>query len=202
MCGDNAKRYIRSGVTDTNSIIWEKSSCALVSGTICADETNACTWTQVATGPDFNVGGQGQYRVTLNYVNGCFSRYFFNVYENKLNPTATSRDIICNTNGEIVVGTPADGSGYEYSLDGMTYQASNILPINTPNIYTVYIRSIVMFLIVVYLQFLESKLENVILLLPLQLMILCVMEEKVLLNWQPMMFVPSTILVFLKEEHQ
>ena len=76
-------------------------------------------------------------------LNGCFSRYFFNVYENKLNPTATARDIICNTNGEIVVGTPAAGSGYEYSLDGVTYQSSNILPINTPNIYTVYIRSIV-----------------------------------------------------------
>ena len=28
LCGDNAKRYISSGVTDTNSIIWEKSSCA------------------------------------------------------------------------------------------------------------------------------------------------------------------------------
>lgn len=143
LCGDNAKRYIRSGVTDANSIIWEKSSCALISGTVCADETNACIWTQVANGPDFNVSGQGQYRVTLNYVNGCFSRYFFNVYENKLNPTATSRDIICNTNGEIVVGTPAAGSGYEYSLDGVTYQASNILPINTPDVYTVYIRSIV-----------------------------------------------------------
>ncbi len=87
------------------------------------------------------MGDQGQYRITLRYANGCFNRYFFNVYENNLTPTATSRDIICSTNGEIVVGTPAAGSGYEYSLDGTTYQASNILPITTPNIYTVYIRS-------------------------------------------------------------
>lgn len=141
LCGANAKKYIRTGVTDTTDIVWEKSSCVLVPSTDCADETNTCTWTQVATGPDFNVGDQGQYRITLRYANGCFNRYFFNVYENNLTPTATSRDIICNTNGEIVVGTPAAGTGYEYSLDGTTYQASNILPITTPNIYTVYIRS-------------------------------------------------------------
>ncbi|CAN1488082.1 Gliding motility-associated, C-terminal domain [Flavobacteriaceae bacterium] len=143
LCGDNAKRFIRTGITDANSIIWEKSSCGLTSGTLCADETNGCTWTQIATGPDYNLGGQGQYRITLNYTNGCFSRYFFNVYENTLNPTATSRDIICNTTGQIVVGTPAAASGYEYSLDGVTYQPSNIFSINTPNIYTVYIRSII-----------------------------------------------------------
>lgn len=141
LCGANAKKYIRTGVTDTADIVWEKSSCVLVPNTLCADETNTCTWTQVATGPDYNVGDQGQYRITLRYANGCFNRYFFNVYENNLTPTATSRDIICTTNGEIVVGTPAAGTGYEYSLDGTNYQASNILPITTPNIYTVYIRS-------------------------------------------------------------
>ncbi len=141
LCGANVKRYIRTGITDTTDIVWEKSSCVLVPNTLCADETNTCTWTQVATGADYNVGDQGQYRITLRYANGCFNRYFFNVYENNLTPTATSRDIICTTNGEIVVGTPAAGSGYEYSLDGTTYQASNILPITTPNIYTVYIRS-------------------------------------------------------------
>ena len=141
LCGANAKKYIRTGVTDTTDIVWEKSSCVLVPNTLCADETNTCTWTQVATGPDFNVGDEGQYRITLRYANGCFNRYFFNVYENDLTPTASSRDIICTTNGEIVVGTPAAGSGYEYSLDGTTYYDSNILPIITPNIYTVYIRS-------------------------------------------------------------
>ena len=107
LCGAN--RFIQTGISDTADIIWERSSCPLVPNTVCADESNACTWTQVATGPNYNVGEQGQYRITLRYTNGCFNRYFFNVYQNDLKPTATSRDIICTTNGEIVVGTPAVG---------------------------------------------------------------------------------------------
>ncbi|WP_170151286.1 T9SS type B sorting domain-containing protein [Flavobacterium weaverense] len=141
LCGSDSKKFIRTGINDTEDIIWEKSVCALVSGTKCADEGNSCVWENVATGPDYNVGSQGQYRITLKYKNGCFNRFFFNVYESNLAPKVTFRDIICNTDGEIIVENPQAGSPYEYSLDGNTYQSSNILTIKNPDIYTVYIRS-------------------------------------------------------------
>ena len=44
--------------------------------------------------------------------------------ENLLLPTAVPRDIICTTPGQITVGGVP--SGYEYSLDGIAYQSSNV----------------------------------------------------------------------------
>ena len=55
-------------------------------------------------------------------------------------PTVTSRDIYCTTSGEIVVGGVP--SGYEYSIDGVNYQTSNVFSVNTANIYTIYIKQI------------------------------------------------------------
>ena len=141
LCGANASRVIQTGITDTSSIIWEKldeSSCSAVVNTDCANENSSCTWNQVGSGPDYTANASGQYRVVLNYAGGCFNRYYFNVYQNLLSPTVTTTDIICNTPGQITVG--GIPNGYEYSLDNITYQASNIFTINTQNIYTVYIR--------------------------------------------------------------
>src|SRR5690606_17900301 len=57
---------------------------------------------------------------------------------NLLSPTATATDIICTTPGSITVsGVP---SGYEYSIDGVNYQASNVFTVNAPGIYTVFVR--------------------------------------------------------------
>src|SRR5690606_22336058 len=63
-----------------------------------------------------------------------------------LTPTADPRDIICTTPGQITVGGVPNG--YEYSIDGTNYQNinnstnPNEFQINTPGIYTVYIRQI------------------------------------------------------------
>ncbi len=141
LCGANAERVIQTGISDTSSIIWEKldeGSCTAVVNSDCANESSTCTWTQVGTGPDFTANASGQYRVTLNYTGGCYNRYYFNVYQNLLNPTVTTKDIICNTPGEITVGGVP--GGYEYSLDNITYQASNVFSITSQNTYTVYIR--------------------------------------------------------------
>lgn len=143
LCGANDSRSIQTGITDTNSIIWERlneASCSAVVNQDCANEDAACTWNQVETGPDYIIDAAGQYRLTLNYTGGCFNQFYFNVYENVLVPTATSRDIICATPGQITVGGVP--SGYEYSIDGTNYQPSNVFSITTPNIYTVYIRQI------------------------------------------------------------
>ncbi len=143
LCGANASREITTGISDGSTIIWEKldeSSCAAVFSANCANENTSCTWNQVGTGPDYTVNTSGQFRLTLNYAGGCFNRFYFNSYQNLLNPTVTTQDIICTTPGQITVGGVP--GGYEYSLDGITYQASNIFTINTQNTYTVYIRQV------------------------------------------------------------
>ncbi len=143
LCGGGDTRYIQTNITDTSSIIWEKldeTSCAAVVDQDCANEDPGCTWNQVETGPNYLIDTAGQYRLTLNYTGGCFNQFYFNVYTNLLVPTVTSRDIYCTTPGEIVVGGVP--SGYEYSIDGTNYQASNVFSITTPNIYSVYVRQI------------------------------------------------------------
>jgi len=143
LCGANDLTSIQTGISDTSSMIWEKlneASCDAVTNQDCANESNSCTWNQVQTGPNFDADTAGQYRLTLNYAGGCFSQYYFNVYENILDPNVSSRDIYCNTDGEIVVGGVP--SGYEYSLDGTNYQDSNVFTVTTADIYTVYIRQV------------------------------------------------------------
>ncbi len=143
LCGGNDSRFIQTGITDTTSIIWEKldeTSCTAVINQDCANEDSGCTWNQVTTGPDFMADTAGQYRLTLNYTGGCFNQFYFNIYTNLLVPTATTKDIICKTPGEINVGGVP--SGYEYSIDGVNYQPSNLFSITSPGIYSVYVRQI------------------------------------------------------------
>ncbi|MFI1773571.1 T9SS type B sorting domain-containing protein [Thalassobellus citreus] len=143
LCGANDSRFIQTGITDTTSMIWEKldeTSCTAVINQDCANEDSGCTWNQVTTGPDFMADTAGQYRLTLNYTGGCFNQFYFNIYTNLLVPTATTKDIICTTPGEINVGGVS--SGYEYSIDGINYQPTNVFSITSPGIYSVYVRQI------------------------------------------------------------
>ncbi|GGG44123.1 T9SS C-terminal target domain-containing protein [Bizionia arctica] len=143
LCGANDFTLIETYITDATTIIWEvldESSCTAVTNPDCANESDTCTWNEVGTGPTFNVDTAGQYRLTINYEGGCFNQFYFNVYENVLNATVTSNDIICTTPGQITVGGVP--SGYEYSLDGITFQSSNVFPITTAGTYTVYIQQV------------------------------------------------------------
>ena len=143
LCGANDFRDIQTSIAGATSIIWEQldeSSCAPVTDTDCANENSACTWNQVGTGSDYTANSAGQFRLTINYEGGCFVQFYFNVYQNVLNPTVTATDIICTTPGNITVNDVPNG--YEYSLDGITYQSSNVFSVTTPGIYTVYIRQI------------------------------------------------------------
>ena len=143
LCGENDFRDITTDIDGATSIIWEKldeSSCPPVSNTDCANENATCTWNQVGLGPDYTANTAGQFRLTINYDGGCFNQFYFNVYQNLLDPTVIVTDIICTTPGSITVNNVP--SGYEYSLDGVNYQASNVFSIGTPGLYTVYIRQI------------------------------------------------------------
>ncbi|MCF7567591.1 T9SS type B sorting domain-containing protein [Sabulilitoribacter arenilitoris] len=143
LCGGNDSRTINTGISDAVSIIWEQldeTSCPAITVDDCANENESCTWNQVATGPDFIADTSGEFRIVINYPGGCFSIFYFNVYQNLLTPTVTAEDILCTTAGEITVGGVP--SGYEYSIDGVNYQPSNIFTVNTPGFYVIYIRQI------------------------------------------------------------
>ncbi|WP_339614633.1 T9SS type B sorting domain-containing protein [uncultured Winogradskyella sp.] len=141
LCGADDSRLIETNISDTTSIIWEQldeTSCDAVIDSDCANEDGSCIWNEVATGPNFLANTSGQFRLTINYPGGCFNQFYFNVYQNVLNATVIASDIICITPGSITVNDVP--SGYEYSLDNVNFQASNIFTINTPGTYSVFIR--------------------------------------------------------------
>ncbi|PWB28348.1 T9SS type B sorting domain-containing protein [Flavobacterium sp. HTF] len=150
LCGNNASKLIKTNITETtSSIVWEKLDTAICpsNNKLCPNEDKDCTgWSHVFTGPDYLANTAGQYRLTINYAGACFNRFYFNVYENKLNATETHTDITCSKNGSITVGGVP--SGYEYAISADpngaigTYQPSNIFSIATPGFYTVHIRQI------------------------------------------------------------
>ncbi|WP_432410694.1 T9SS type B sorting domain-containing protein [Rasiella sp. SM2506] len=143
LCGINDFRDLTVDLAGATSIIWEQldeSSCSAVPNPDCANEDNSCNWNQVATGNNYTANTSGQFRLTINYQGGCFNQFYFNVYQNVLEPTVAATDIICTTPGSITVSNVP--TGYEFSLDGITYQASNIFTVTTPGLYTVYIRQL------------------------------------------------------------
>ncbi len=143
LCGANDERFIQTNISGAQSIIWEELdglSCAAVSNPDCANENDACSWDQVGTGSDFMANAAGEFRLTINYEGGCFTQFYFNVYQNELSPTVISEDIICTTLGSITVNDVP--SGYEYSINGTDYQSGNTFTIDTAGTYTVYVRQI------------------------------------------------------------
>ncbi|WP_225036486.1 T9SS type B sorting domain-containing protein [Winogradskyella sp. SM1960] len=143
LCGAEDSRLIETNISNSTSVIWEQlneGSCSAVADADCANEDASCTWDEVGTGSNFLADTAGQYRLTINYPGGCFVQFYFNIYENILNATVNATDIICTTDGSITVnGVP---SGYEYSLDGTSFQDSNVFSVDTPGIYTAYIRQV------------------------------------------------------------
>ncbi|PKB42660.1 gliding motility-associated-like protein [Cellulophaga sp. RHA19] len=149
LCGLNDIEPININIPDATSIQWEKldeGSCT-ASVEDCANKNGTCTWSQVATGQTFNAEDEGQYRVVINYLNGCFTRFYFNVFKNDLDPRATVKDIICTTDGSIsVTNVPAN---YDFQLlDAATgtilvpYSANNgpVFPITNNGAYTIEMR--------------------------------------------------------------
>lgn len=149
LCGLNDTELVQINIPDAQSIVWQQLDEASCTASIqdCANTNSACTWNNVTTGSDFLASDAGQYRVVINYTNGCFSRFYFNIFKNPLNPLYNSRDIICASPGNITVtNMPAN---YEYQLLDATnstilvpYSANNgpSFDIATNGAYTVEIR--------------------------------------------------------------
>ena len=143
LCGTGDSQLIQTNITGATGIDWYQLSgtCTPLPPANCPNENVSCTWNLLSSGPNFNATFAGQFKVIVRFPGGCDRTFYFNVYENILNPTYVSRDIICSTPGQITVNNvPA---GYEYSLSPSgPWQTSNIFNIPTAGTYTVYIRQI------------------------------------------------------------
>jgi len=132
LCGINDSELIQINIPDATSIQWQQldtASCA-ASEDDCANKNATCTWNNVGTGSDFLADAPGEFRIQINYQNGCFTRFYFNVFQNPLNPQYTSKDIICSSPGNITVtNLPAD---YEYQLVDAT-NGSILVPFSANN---------------------------------------------------------------------
>ncbi|WP_405409981.1 T9SS type B sorting domain-containing protein [Maribacter sp. Asnod1-A12] len=122
LCGETDSAFIQLGITDALSIKWEKldetscnvATCGDVSDD-CANTASGWTWNEETDSDNFTVTESGKYRVVIGYEGGCFSRFYFNSYQNTLDiPEPDSSDIICDTEGFIRVIDL--GSGYGYQL--------------------------------------------------------------------------------------
>ncbi|MFS4467369.1 T9SS type B sorting domain-containing protein [Maribacter sp. 2210JD10-5] len=116
LCGAADEALIQLGITDAQSITWEKLNEASCSDTSddCANKNATCKWTNVGNGNNFTATESGEFRVIINYLNGCFSRFYFNVFKNDVEldgPPPT--DILCNTPGNIRITSIGTGYGFQ-----------------------------------------------------------------------------------------
>lgn len=116
LCGLNDTELIQINIPDALSIEWEQlveGSCS-PAATNCANTNNTCSWTQVGTGFNYTASDAGEYKLSINYEDGCSSIFYFNVYKNPLNPQVETMDLMCGVDGQIrVVNMPTD---YEFQL--------------------------------------------------------------------------------------
>ncbi len=149
LCGLNDTELIQINIPDADSIEWEQLDEASCGASVadCANKDSGCSWNNVGTGNNFVAADAGQYRLIINYQNGCFSRFYFNIFKNPLDPQYNVTDLICLSPGNITVtNMPVD---YEYQLLDATngailvpYSALNgpSFTINSNGAYTVEMR--------------------------------------------------------------
>lgn len=140
LCGASSSRQITISSSNVSSVIWEKlneSNCPAVSED-CPITTASC-YTIVSTANNFSASVAGYYKVTINSSTGSPSIFYFNVYQNGLDIPVTTTDMYCGQPGEIRV---AQLTGYEYSIDGTNYQASNTFSVSTAGTYNVKVRQV------------------------------------------------------------
>src|SRR5690606_40215578 len=85
----------------------------------------------------------GDYALTVRDANGCTETASITINEpDELLATAAAVDITCHgsADGQVEVTVTGGTGGYEYSLDGMTFQGSNLLANLTAGTYNITVR--------------------------------------------------------------
>ncbi|SDD73369.1 gliding motility-associated C-terminal domain-containing protein [Pricia antarctica] len=121
LCGTNDSQLMQVNITDAQSLVWERldessigvNGCT-ASANDCANKNLSCGWNQVDTGNNYTADTAGKYRLVINYTGGCFSRFYFDVFQNSLDILYNNRDIICDRDGRIQITNL--GSNYGYQL--------------------------------------------------------------------------------------
>ncbi len=132
LCGAGDTQILQTNITDAQTISWElldEASCTAAPDD-CANKNAGCTWNQVATGSAYTANTAGKYRLVVTYQNGCFNRFYFDIFQNVLDIQYTTRDIICTTDGRINITNL--GSNYGFQLIDITNNAI-IVPFSANN---------------------------------------------------------------------
>ncbi len=120
LCGATDTALLQMNISD-GQLFWEKldeASCTAQPDD-CLNRNLSCTWNQVGTGSDYTVDTAGKYRLSITYLNGCVSRFYFNVFKNDLAITYNTSDILCDTPGNIRITNIGAGYGFQL-LDAIT----------------------------------------------------------------------------------
>ncbi|MBD3661836.1 MAG: DUF11 domain-containing protein, partial [Arenibacter algicola] len=115
LCGSNDTQLLQVAISDATSISWEQlveGSCS-DSGDNCANKNATCTWNPIASGSSYTANTAGKFRLVVNYQNGCFSRFYFNVFQNDLDIQYNKKDIICASPGNITITNLGNNYGYQ-----------------------------------------------------------------------------------------
>ncbi len=132
LCGSNDTKEITLNISDAESIVWYKmneGSCAVPTDG-CPNRSPSCGWTPLAEDNSFVVDAAGEYRVSLQYLNGCVSRFYFSVFQNNLEVQYNVDEIYCEEPGSITITNPAVNYGYrledvEAGTTKIAYEANN-----------------------------------------------------------------------------
>ena len=140
LCGSADKRFITTNFP-TSTIRWQKfdeGSCSSITDD-CSNSNPPCTWATVSTSPNFTISEPGHFKIIITNSDTTEKSFYFNVYQNGLDIPIIKTDIYCGKAGEITI---AQLTGYEYSLDGLAYQSSNVFAVSAAGDYKVRVRRV------------------------------------------------------------
>ncbi|MDB4291994.1 T9SS type B sorting domain-containing protein [Maribacter sp.] len=141
LCGASDERLLTTNIPNLKQLVWsrlEEGSCATTTAN-CPSTSPSCTWIQQGTNTQFNLTEGGDYQIFVQYNDNSSERFYFNVFENGLDPNAVVTNIDCGNPGSIAITNVP--STYEYSItNGASWQDSNVFEITSVTTYDVQIR--------------------------------------------------------------